>query len=100
MLGSAIYVIAIMGCGEASAPCEQVALVESRYESFAACTAAADGALASHAPEDFYPIVVAQCRPADGAASAQLSPADIDLPEPPKQPLLRRASSSKVPQRS
>ena len=31
-MGPAIFIIAIMGCGEAEAPCQQVRTLEARYE--------------------------------------------------------------------
>jgi hypothetical protein len=72
------FIIAILGCGEGDAPCEQVSLLTPRYESRAACTEATDQALmaASDAP---YPVVVAQCV---GAAerSGQVLPVEIMLP--------------------
>jgi hypothetical protein len=83
-MNPALYVIAILGCGEGEAPCQPVQMVEARYESREACLAATDGALAQVSNLDF-PIVVAECRAA-GAAAAQLRPADIRLPDPDRRP--------------
>lgn len=83
------FIIAIMGCGEADAPCQQVRMLESRYESQAACTAATEQAVAQNVDVDF-PVVVAQCvaagpppeapkagevqRPGPGQADLRISP--------------------------
>jgi hypothetical protein len=83
-MGPALYVIAILGCGEGEAPCEPVQTVEAPYESRDACLAATDRALAGFSNLDF-PIVVAECR-AQGAAATRLRPADVRLPEPDRRP--------------
>ena len=80
----ALYVIAILGCGEGEAPRQPVQIAEARYESREACLAATDGALARASNLDF-PIVVAECRAA-GAAATTLRPADIRLPDPDRRP--------------
>jgi hypothetical protein len=78
-MGPGIFLIAIMGCGEADAPCHQVRTLETRYESRAACTAASDAAVAKAADVDF-PVVVAQCVAAGGKANVRAS--DVKLPGP------------------
>jgi ABC-type hemin transport system ATPase subunit len=88
-MGPAIFIIAIMGCGEADAPCQQVRTLEARYESQAACTAATEAALIQNSDVDF-PVVAAECvaagarpsppradqvqRPGPGSADIQISP--------------------------
>ena len=62
-MGPVAYVIAILGCADGSAACQQVATMPDRYESQAACQAATTAALASSSEFDF-PTVVAQCRTA------------------------------------
>jgi len=57
---TALYVIAILGCGEGNAPCEAVRMLEPTYQSQAACTAATESALTRFGDAD-YPVVVAQC---------------------------------------
>ena len=79
-MGPAFFVIAIMGCGEADAPCEQVGRVESRYESLVSCTNATEAAMMQHS-DIAYPVVVAQCQPGNRAA-AQLMAGDVKLPRP------------------
>ena len=79
-MGPALYVMAVLGCGEGQAPCQQVEVLATRYESREACLAASDGALARLSGVDF-PIVVAQCRE-EAAAAAPLRAADVALPEP------------------
>lgn len=83
-MNPALYVIAILGCGEGEAPCQPVATAETRFESREACLAATEQTLARFATADF-PIVVAECR-ADGAAPSTLRPADIRLPDPDRRP--------------
>jgi hypothetical protein len=69
-VGPGYYVIAILGCADGSAACTQVATVPVRYESRAACSAAAPDALISNSDLDF-PTLVAECqsvlRPAAGS---------------------------------
>ena len=80
----ALYVIAILGCGEGDLPCEQVRVVETRYESRAACTAQTEPQLVRYGDLP-YPVVVAQCRPA-GATAEPVSPEAVALPEPEQNP--------------
>ena len=79
-MGPGIFIIAIMGCGEAEAPCQQVRTLEARYESQAACTAATEAALVQNVDVDF-PVVVAQCV-ADGATPAAPKAGEIQRPGP------------------
>ncbi len=83
-MGPALYVIAILGCGEGEAACQPVQTVEARYESREACLAATDGALARFSNLDF-PVVVAECRAA-GAAAASLRADEVRLPDPDRRP--------------
>lgn len=78
-MGPAIFIIAIMGCGEGEAPCEQVRLADARYESAAACSAATADVVMRHTDVD-YPVVVAQCRPA--GAAQPLRADEVKRPEP------------------
>ncbi len=80
MMGPATFLMAIMGCGEADAPCQQVQLAPARYESEASCLAASDAQLARHTDLDFA-VVVAECRRA-GAQVASLRADEVRLPEP------------------
>jgi hypothetical protein len=74
------FIIAILGGGEADAPCQQVRTLEARYESQAACTAATEDAVARNVDVDF-PVVVAQCVAA-GAPPKALNPGDVQRPGP------------------
>ena len=78
-MGPGVFLIAIMGCGEANAPCQSVRTLETRYESRAACTAATDAALAKAADVDF-PVVVAQCVAAGAKPTVRAS--EVKLPAP------------------
>ena len=70
MMGQAAgFLLAIMGCGESSAQCDQVALSPVRYASEAACLADSDRQVARHADAD-YPLVVGQCRAATARIAA------------------------------
>ena len=80
MLGPAGYLIAILGCGEADAPCQQVQLAPARYESEAECLAASDAQLLRHADLP-YPVVVAECRRV-GVQPAALNADEVRRPEP------------------
>lgn len=93
MMGPAGFVLAILGCGEADAPCEQVQLAPARYESQAECLAASDEQLArADVP---YPVVVAQCRRA-GALAATLRSDEVERPAPRGTPVrVRTASASR-----
>ena len=82
-----LYVMAILGCGESDAPCRQVEMVETRYQSEAQCLAATEDELLRR-DDLIFPSVVAQCRRAD--AGPQLVRGDeVMLPE--AQPLRRDA---------
>jgi len=83
-MSPALYVMAILGCGEGDAPCRPVQVSDVRYESRDACMAATEGALA-RLPNLDFPILVARCRVEDAAATP-LQPAEIALPEPDRRP--------------
>lgn len=94
MMGPAGFVLAILGCGEAEAPCQQVQVVEVRYESQAACEAATGEQVARHSDLDF-PVVVAECRQA-GARNASLNADEVRKPEPRGElPRVRIASNGR-----
>ncbi|HEX2764554.1 MAG TPA: hypothetical protein VHM92_12030 [Allosphingosinicella sp.] len=76
-MGPALFVIAIMGCGESDASCTTVRTLEARYETRAACIAATQDAVAGNADID-YPVVVAQCTPA--GASARVKAGEVRTP--------------------
>ncbi|HET9640760.1 MAG TPA: hypothetical protein VFP12_16315 [Allosphingosinicella sp.] len=74
------FIIAIMGCGEGDASCRQVRMLEARYESRAACTAATEAALNQNTDID-YPVVAAQCVAA-GSTPAALKANEVHRPGP------------------
>jgi hypothetical protein len=84
---AAFFVMAIMGCGEGDVSCQQVRLLETRYESQAACAAATEVAVARFTDID-YPVVVAQCLA--GGSSASLKASEVKLPEAEATPLFPR----------
>jgi len=83
-MGPGIFLIAIMGCGEADAPCQTVRTLETRYESQAACTAATEAAVARAGDVD-APVVVAQCVSAGSAPNVRSS--EVKLPAGGSAPL-------------
>ena len=80
IMGPATFLIAILGCGEAEAPCQQVRTLEARYESQATCTAATDQAILSNSDVD-YPVIVARCIAA-GKAPSPLKANEVKRPGP------------------
>lgn len=68
-MGPGYFVIAIMGCADGSANCTPVATMPTRYETQAACAAAAPVTLAENATFDF-PSLVAECQSMRRPASA------------------------------
>ncbi len=92
-MGPAVYVMAILGCGEASDICEPVATVPARYESAADCNAATESALQQHG-DALFPVVVAQCRPVAGSAQEHVWADEVKLPavDPSRRERVRRAS--------
>jgi hypothetical protein len=74
IMGPVSYVIAIMGCADGGAACQQVAIAPARYESATACEAATGGVLADSTDFDF-PTLVARCRAAKGPAAVERRPA-------------------------
>jgi hypothetical protein len=81
-MGPGIFLIAIMGCGEGDASCQQVRLLDTHYQSRAECMAASEAALVANADVDF-PEVVAQCLPARKAASFRLGADEVVRPPAP-----------------
>ncbi|HVL78160.1 MAG TPA: hypothetical protein VM346_02625 [Sphingomicrobium sp.] len=73
-MGPGFFVIAILGCGEGTAECTQVATIPTRYESATACAAGTrDALLANH---DFdFPMIVAECQAATRPAANSSEPA-------------------------
>ena len=97
-MGPAFYVIAILGCGEADAACQQVSVADAVYQSVDACNAATADALAEHVDLAF-PVVVAQCRPDGRVTSESVMPADVQLPASERKPAVRRAAYAPRPAR-
>ena len=92
MMGPAAgFLLAIMGCGESTAQCDQVALSPVRYASEAECQAASDREVARHADAD-YPMVVAQCRVAT-ARVASLRSDEVRRPDGGSVPARTRTAS-------
>ena len=78
------FLMAILGCGEDEGACQQVRVIETRYESQAACLAESEAILARNLDID-YPVVVAQCEAAD-AGRPPVNAEDVRRPEPSPNP--------------
>ncbi len=52
-MGPGLFVIAILGCADGSAQCQQVAMLPTRYESRATCAAATGQVLIAATQFDF-----------------------------------------------
>jgi hypothetical protein len=79
-MSAGLFLIAILGCGEADAPCATVRTLDTRYESEAACTAATEAAVQKNSDVDF-PVIVAQCVAA-GTAPKPPKLDEVELPGP------------------
>lgn len=96
-MGAAVFVMAILGCGEATDVCEPVAMMPVRYESVESCNAATASAIEQHG-DALYPVVVAECR-AVGTSVAKVHADEVKLPAPDSStPRIQRASY--LPQRA
>jgi hypothetical protein len=69
-MAAGYFLIAILGCADGSTHCTPVMTVPTRYETEAACTAAAPQALLDNSNFD-YPSLFAQCRRSATPAAAQ-----------------------------
>ena len=78
-MGPASFVIAILGCADGGTACTPVATLQTRYESEAQCAAATGAALIENSNFDF-PTLVARCRPAPAAKSADAQATPRDKP--------------------
>lgn len=78
-MGPGYFVIAILGCADGSADCTQVATMPTRYESHAACAAAAPATLAGNTSFDF-PSLLAECQSMSRPASASSDEQPQKLP--------------------
>lgn len=79
-MGPALYVLAILGCGEAETACQPVSVAQQQYASIDECNAATTAAVEQNA-ELAFPVVVAQCARADSQLAQQVMPSRVDLPE-------------------
>ena len=79
-MGTGIFIMAIMGCGDAGSQCTAVTTVPTTYASREACLAATDEMLGRHDALDF-PTIVAECRvtTAKAAAAAIKAPARLAI---------------------
>lgn len=74
-----MFVMAILGCGEADTACREVRVAAAQYRSEAECVAATGTELLRH--DDLpFPTIVAQCRRA-GAAPQVLRGSEVMMPE-------------------
>ena len=74
-----MFVMAILGCGEADTACQEVRVAQVQYRTEAECVAATETELLRH--DDLaFPTIVAQCRRA-GTAPQMLRGSDVLMPE-------------------
>lgn len=64
-----IYVMAILGCGDAGDACTAVRMLPTTYASADRCAAASEGALRDTTDVD-YPVVTIECRRQPGTRMA------------------------------
>lgn len=69
-MGPALYIIAILGCGDGGQVCQQVRLAPATYASHDACALAAPGVLARNTDVD-APEIRVECRSLGGPAMVQ-----------------------------
>ena len=62
-MGPAYFVLAVLGCADAETMCQEVRVVEARYQSAAACMAAMSTQLSENSDLAF-PVLMGRCRPA------------------------------------
>lgn len=84
-MAPAVFILAILGCGEADAPCRQVAVTDTVYSSAEACSAQTAAAI-EHYMDIPYPVVVAECRRAGTKPAQQLREDEVKLPDGGKLP--------------
>ena len=70
-MGPAYFVIAVLGCGDASTGCTPVATVPTHYATEEQCAAHTAEALAERSDLDF-PTLVARCRSVHAPAAAEV----------------------------
>lgn len=61
-MGPGLFVLAILGCGDGAAMCQQVARDDTVYRSEAACLAGSDDVLIRESSRP-YPLLMAECLP-------------------------------------
>lgn len=63
-MGPGLFVLAILGCGDGAAMCEQVAREDTVYRSEASCLAESEEVLIRESSRP-YPLLMAECQPYD-----------------------------------
>lgn len=81
---AALFVMAILGCGEGDAPCREVTIAPATYQSREACLAATEASLERHSDLQF-PVVVAECR-RQGENARPLRGSEVALPDRDRRP--------------
>lgn len=66
MLGAAFYVMAIFGCADDEATCQEIRVIATRYTTADVCVAATPAVL-TDASDIAFPVLIARCRPASAA---------------------------------
>ena len=89
------YVMAILGCGETEAACQEVRIEQVRYAREAECLADTEAALLRNG-DLAYPTIVAQCRMA-GQRAQLLRGSDVLRPDGGRLPARPRYASGRGP---
>ena len=90
-----LYVMAILGCGESDAACQQIRVEPTTYASQAECLAATEAALMRNSDIPF-PNFVAQCRPSNQRPQ-MLRGSDVMRPAGGRLPERRRYAAGRGP---
>ena len=61
-MGPGLFVLAVLGCGDSAAMCQQIARKDTVYRSEAACLAGSEEVLVRESSRP-YPLLMAECRP-------------------------------------
>ena len=74
-----MFVMAILGCGEADTACQELRVAQAQYRSEAECLAATETELLRH-NDLAFPTIVAQCR-RTGTAPQMLRGSEVMMPD-------------------
>lgn len=91
VMGPSLFILAVLGCGEGDASCQQVAQLPTQYASVDACNEASEAALSRYMNVDF-PVVVTQCRRVGEQIASDVKGDEVKLPSGQRPSPVRRAT--------